>query len=67
MNDNDGKETRGTTNPVFCRRSKDHSLGRHVRFIKYARGVLGALTGSRRVSAILGGPEFTLVGDLERG
>ena len=65
MNDNDYEETQGTANPVFCRRSKDHSLGRHVRFIKYARGVPSTLTGSRRVSAILGGPAFTLIGELE--
>ena len=67
MNDNDDEETRGTTNPVFRGRSKDHSLGCRVRIIKYVRGIPGTLTGTRRVSAILGGPAFTFVGDLERG
>ena len=44
MNDNDGKETRGTSNHVFRRQSKDRSLGYRVRLIKYARGVPGTLT-----------------------
>ena len=63
MNDNDGKETRGTTNHVFRGRSKDRSLGCRVRLVKYARGVPGTLTRWRRSSAILGGPAFTLIGD----
>ena len=67
MDDNDDEETRGRTNPVFRGRSKDHSLRCRVRLTNYSRGVPGTLTGSRRVSAILGGPAFTLVADLERG